>query len=204
MRKAVERRGAQGGAGFAEAWVDQLHDGVNRQNHEGQEDVGGAQDQSGLGEQQTLRFVPDAEPDQELGDDTVAAQHDLPSEGLDHRADRERQDDRDQHHDLDHRARAGEREGRRIADDEAEERDPGRDPERVADHAPIERIAHEGNVGLDRQTRWAGKTLHQQPEQRVGVDDQQIEDGRHRQQNDGIAPRRGGGRGSGLRAHDAG
>ena len=56
------------------------------------------------------------------GDDAVAAQHDLPGEGLDDDADRQRQDDRDQHRDLHDGARAREREGGGIADDEADQR----------------------------------------------------------------------------------
>ncbi len=55
-----------------------------------------------------------------LRDDAVAAQHDLPGEGLDHGADRQRQDDRDQHHDLQDGAGPRQREGGGIADHEAD------------------------------------------------------------------------------------
>ena len=55
--------------------------------------------------------------------------------------------------------RAGEREGGGIADDEADHGDPGRDAQRVADDSPVERVAHEGDVGLQRQSRRAAETL---------------------------------------------
>ena len=80
----------------------------------------------------------------------------------------------------------GQREGRRIADDKADQRHQPCDLERVGHHPPVERIGEEGGDRLEREALWANDAARQQPEQRHCIDEEQIGDRRHRQERDRV------------------
>jgi hypothetical protein len=129
---------------------------------------------------------PHAGRDQQGRDDAVATQHDLPGEGLHDHADRQRQDDRDQHRDLDRTLRSREGECRGIAENEANHGRPEGDAQRVADDDPVERLGQEARVVRQRETVRAHEAARDQHDDRDREHDHHVDGRRDRQQQHGI------------------
>ena len=92
-------------AASEQARIDQLHHREDRQDHERQEDVDGAEDEARLGEEEPHRRVDDADAEERPVHDAVASQEDRPRERLDHDADGQRQDQRRQQRALERAGR---------------------------------------------------------------------------------------------------
>ena len=124
-------------AASRQARIDLRDDRVDRQDHEGQENVGRADDQRSLGEDHADRLVGQMQEQQRSLTDAMRAQEDRPGEGLGDDAGRERQEQRGEKQAAQRAPGKREPERRGVADDE---RDRGGD-EAEAQRIPDQRAA---------------------------------------------------------------
>ncbi len=158
---------------------DGLHHAVERQDHEGQQDVGHRHDGADLivDHAHSPTVVEQAEPDQHVVDDALLLQQDDPGGGAHQQRGPEGQQHQDHQQVGGLQRQSGQQEGHGIAQQNAEPGDQHRHPggapeERAIDLIALRPLHHlafggvlvvEGQQVVDRRDR-AGLALHQAPE----------------------------------------